>query len=632
MADSTQLAVVISLKDELSGKMTGINNSLSKMGTVGNNLKSTFSGIGNRFGTEFNLIGKMAKTATAGVGLLAGGVVGLGVASVKAAADVETMKVALKTAMGGDASAAGKAFDTISKFAAKTPYQMDEVMRSFIKLKNMGLDPSEKALTSYGDTASAMGKGLNDMIEAVADAATGEFERLKEFGIRSSSEGDRVKFTFKGVTTEVGKNSKEIEQYLIKLGETNFTGGMEQQSQTLSGLLSTMKDNFSITMSTFATESGLLDVAKNAVQGLSTFVEQNKDTFVRWGREAIDVIRTKIKEWVEQMGGPEGIKQKMEEFKDKLLNEVIPAIMHFIKIIGDVIKFVWDHREAILWAIIAWEAFKVAISAWEIFSAVKMAIMGITSVISGAGGLSAAFSSLAAFLMNPWTIAIAVAIAAIVACVIQFNKLQDQLEENRKWLDNNAKSLDILQGKVGSLKTDSANKQLQDAINKSRDADKALKDLTERYEGLGGVLNAVGDQFYDWGQKASKAIEKVWGKMKDFAKEAGTSISKAWDEMFASGGIVQGYANGGVVYAAGGFFKPKGTDTVPAMLTPGEMVLNAGQQANLFNQLNTGKGRSVTINITGDNYFSNEADEDRLIDKIKQEFSREQERAAWGIS
>lgn len=53
---------------------------------------------------------------------------------------------------------------------------------------------------------------------------------------------------------------------------------------------------------------------------------------------------------------------------------------------------------------------------------------------------------------------------------------------------------------------------------------------------------------------------------------------------FAEGGVVgggegggsrsaDGYAQGGVVYAAQGWMQPQGTDTVPAMLTPGERVL-----------------------------------------------------------
>ena len=176
----------------------------------------------------------MTGMAAAGVGLIAtlGSAVG----------KMENMQVALNTAFGGDQSAANAAFKTISDFSAKTPYQLEEVMTSFLKLKNMGLDPSVEALTSYGNTASSMGKGLEQMIEAVADAATGEFERLKEFGIKSRVEGDKIKFTFKGVTTEVKNNSEEIQKYLLNIGETDFAGGMEAQSKTLGGMFSTLKD------------------------------------------------------------------------------------------------------------------------------------------------------------------------------------------------------------------------------------------------------------------------------------------------------------------------------------------------------------------------------------------------------
>lgn len=164
-------------------------------------------------------------------------------AAVMAAADYESMLVSLKTAFQGNEAEANKAFNTINKFAASTPYQLEEVMGGFIKLKNMGLDPSMDALTAYGNTASAMGKSLNEMVEAVADAATGEFERLKEFGIRASSEGDKVKFTFQGVTTTVKKDAKQIELYLKNLGLTKFAGGIEAQSKTFKGQMSTMMDN-----------------------------------------------------------------------------------------------------------------------------------------------------------------------------------------------------------------------------------------------------------------------------------------------------------------------------------------------------------------------------------------------------
>lgn len=180
------------------------------------------------------------------------GAVGIGLAAaialpLKAAADMESMNISLKTSFQGNAKAAGKAFDDINKFAAKTPYELQEVMTGFIKLKNMGLDPSEEALTAYGNTASAMGKSLNDMVEAVADAATGEFERLKEFGIKASSQGDKVTFMFQGVKTTVGKNSREIEQYLKYVGNVKFAGGIDAQSKSIKGQLSTLKDGVMMT-------------------------------------------------------------------------------------------------------------------------------------------------------------------------------------------------------------------------------------------------------------------------------------------------------------------------------------------------------------------------------------------------
>jgi hypothetical protein len=172
---------------------------------------------------------------------------------IKAAADMERLQVALQTAFQGNQEAADAAFKSIIDFAAKTPFAVDEVMRSFIKLKNMGLDPSERALEAYGNTASAMGKSLNDMVEAVADAATGEFERLKEFGIKASSEGDRVTFTFRGVKTTIRKEAEQIERYLMRVGLTDFAGGIEKQSQTLYGKLSTLRDNATMVAATFGT-------------------------------------------------------------------------------------------------------------------------------------------------------------------------------------------------------------------------------------------------------------------------------------------------------------------------------------------------------------------------------------------
>lgn len=199
--------------------------------------------------------------------------------AVNAAAEYESMNVALKTAFQGNQKAADDAMKTINTFAAKTPYELEEVMGSFIKLKNLGMDPSMEALEAYGNTASSMGKSLNDMIEAVADASTGEFERLKEFGIRANSQGDKVSFTFQGVTTTVGKNSKEIEAYLKNIGKTKFAGGMEAQSKTLKGQLSTLKDN--VKQFGVAVGNVLVPVLKDVFAKITPVLEKVQ----KWTRE-----------------------------------------------------------------------------------------------------------------------------------------------------------------------------------------------------------------------------------------------------------------------------------------------------------------------------------------------------------
>lgn len=157
--------------------------------------------------------------------------------------EYQKLRAQLKTATGSIRDAQTAASE-LQQLATKMPYQIGEITTAFIKLKNLGLNPSERALMSYGNTAAAMGKDLDQLIEAVADAAVGEFERLKEFGIKASSQGDRVKFTFRGVTKEVGKNADEIQKYLLALGENEFGTGMADQMNTVTGALSNMSDRW----------------------------------------------------------------------------------------------------------------------------------------------------------------------------------------------------------------------------------------------------------------------------------------------------------------------------------------------------------------------------------------------------
>lgn len=180
----------------------------------------------------------------------------------------------------GSAEGAARAFDTLQKFAKETPYGLEQSIQAFIRLKNLGLNPSETALMSYGNTAAAMGGDLMQMIEAVADATTGEFERLKAFGIKASQENGKVALNFRGQTTTITNSAKEIERYLLKLGNVDFANASINRMKTLDGSILNLQDNID-SLFLKVSQSGIGDAIKSGVDGASNSLEalgNNLDT------------------------------------------------------------------------------------------------------------------------------------------------------------------------------------------------------------------------------------------------------------------------------------------------------------------------------------------------------------------
>lgn len=189
--------------------------------------------------------------------------------------EFESLSGSLKT-VTGSAEGAQKAFAIIEKFALDTPYQLEEIVEAFIRLKALGLEPSMEALTSYGNTASAFGKNIMDFTDALSNAVMFNFRSLRSFGILANTEGDKVKFTFQGVTTEVAKNSKAIEQYLRRIGDVNFGGAMMEQMNTMGGVLSNIEDAFGKAARTIGA-TGLNAVITDALKQFNDLID-NSDT------------------------------------------------------------------------------------------------------------------------------------------------------------------------------------------------------------------------------------------------------------------------------------------------------------------------------------------------------------------
>ena len=92
---------------------------------------------------------------------------------------------------------------------------------------------------------------------------------------------------------------------------------------------------------------------------------------------------------------------------------------------------------------------------------------------------------------------------------------------------------------------------------------------------------------------AEMAIENANIIFKNEMEKAGRAQERA-DAGLGLGAM----AKGGMVYASRGMFIPRGTDTVPAMLTPGEFVVNraAVQRGNNLQMLRAMNGNGATVN------------------------------------
>jgi hypothetical protein len=250
------------------GDLPGLNVKISTdTSGLSAGLKTSSSRL-DKFRTKVDDAGTRLIKFGAAASIAGGALAGMKLVSVTR--EFNKLSAGLITATGSS-EGADKAFSALQDFAATTPSTLQDVTDAFIKLNNLGLGPSERALTSYGDTASAMGKDLMQFIEAVADASTAEFERLKEFGIRAKNQGDTIAFTFKGVTTTVANNAAAIEEHLIRLGEVNFAGAMQRRMETLDGALSNLGDSWDklfLTVSNAGVGSIIEDAARMGIEAL----------------------------------------------------------------------------------------------------------------------------------------------------------------------------------------------------------------------------------------------------------------------------------------------------------------------------------------------------------------------------
>ena len=243
-AERKGLTGAIRLREQLSKSLDKNEAKLRKINIEASRAEKAagmVSGGGGLLGGKGNficLLGGGAMAIAAAVGTASAAIVNI-------TSEFEGYEAQLKTALGTTA-AAEIALQQISEAAAKTPESVQSLTEAYVRLANTGLQPTIDELLKITDVSISQNKSVMAFSEAIIDAQTFEFERLKEFGILASKAGDKITFSFKGQEKQVAASALAVRDYLIGLGDMDgIAGAAEEKSKTLGGALSNLADSAS---------------------------------------------------------------------------------------------------------------------------------------------------------------------------------------------------------------------------------------------------------------------------------------------------------------------------------------------------------------------------------------------------
>ncbi|MHB1179058.1 MAG: hypothetical protein ACYCZO_12100, partial [Daejeonella sp.] len=246
--------------------------------------KEGFDNLGNAIEKTDKKSGGLMNTIRTGVAAMAtyftlDAIIGFGKQVLNITAEFQKMNAVLGNTFGSK-GLANLAMKTIVDFASKTPFSVNELTASFVKLANQGFIPTGAEMRKLGDLASSTGKGFDQLSEAILDAMSGENERLKEFGIKAKVSGDQVTYTFKGIATTVDNTAASIRNYITSLGDVQgVSGSMAVISETLTGKISNLGDTWdqmlvSVGSNTSGVFAGAIDIMSKAVEKVTQFNEE----------------------------------------------------------------------------------------------------------------------------------------------------------------------------------------------------------------------------------------------------------------------------------------------------------------------------------------------------------------------
>lgn len=284
-----QISPVARLIDRFSGPAQKIEGTLGRLAnktvTVAVKAKDMTGGIINNLTSPLVLLGAGAGTASL-------------LYPLKLAGDMEKAEIAFEF-LAESAERGKKFLEDLVGFAAKTPFEFDflrEISTGIMGVyKDMFPDVEQRikqtmrAITAFGDAAGYTGASMDRVklsllgFKQIAMIGTLSMEELRQV---TENLGVPMSIIIKelGIAQEdlkelgsLGIPASKAMEAILRAFEKNYGGGMAKLSRTYFGLISTLKDTFSLVITSLGT--GMLDPVKNVIADLTGEFDYTSDKY-----------------------------------------------------------------------------------------------------------------------------------------------------------------------------------------------------------------------------------------------------------------------------------------------------------------------------------------------------------------
>jgi len=283
---------------------------------------------------SFSLMSKGAAGAAIAVAALAKGFQ-FAISEAIKIEDLETSFISFT----GSAESAADQIERLAEFSASTPFQLEELARANRTLLafGSGTDESVTQLKQLGEAAAATGSDIGELatifgqIQAETKLSSERFNQLVERGINigpilAESLGV-AESSLKDLRAQGKISSDDVAKAFETLANTKFAGALERQSKTLSGSISTLKDNVSLLAASFGKTLQpaivfIVDELTNAAKVSKAFLDGLKGDDLGPLEQKIVDTKDALSDYVDELqelkkDGP-GFFQSQEAFNEEL--------------------------------------------------------------------------------------------------------------------------------------------------------------------------------------------------------------------------------------------------------------------------------------------------------------------------